>query len=150
MFKLFSTLLLCIFAFAQTDSDTPTWKEIRKVLDYKDGGAAAILYETRLTSKVVDAEATNDITTIKKDSTASVWMKYLLPKNISEERFTLVISRGPIPVKTATLKIALKSNNGTLSYRTWRSHKFTKTGSYSAKIYFEESLVKEIKFTVTE
>lgn len=146
-------LLLClafVLCAAQTDTSIPTWKEIRKILDYKESGNAAILYDTRLTSKIKNADPVDNITTVKKDSAATVWMKFLLPKDLEEKRFTLVISKGPLPVKTSELKLALKSNNGALIYRTWRTHTFTKTGTHTARIYFEETLVKELTFTVID
>ena len=148
MTKIFILCLFLATALSQNDQDIPTWLEIRKVLDYKESGAAAILYETRLSSKILNADATDDLTSLDKDSTAFVWMKFLLPKNLTEERFTLVIKKGPIPVMTSPLKLSLKSNNGALVYRTWRSHKFTKAGNYTIEIYFEELLVKEMTLKV--
>lgn len=135
---------------AQNDQEIPSWQEIRKVLDYKENGSAAILYDTRITSRVEKADPVDNLTEIKQDSSATVWMKFLLPKNIKEERYTLLIKKGPIPVLTKQLKLSLKSNNGALVYRTWRSHSFKKLGRYKVEIYFEENLIKSIDIEVVE
>jgi hypothetical protein len=150
MKKLIVLFIFCAVVSAQNSTEVPTWEEIQKVLNYKENGTAAILYETRITSNVKDAEPVDDITSVQVDSSASIWMKFLLPKNVSEDRFTLVIKKGPLPVKTAPLKVSLQSNNGTLVYRTWRSHTFDKEGTFTVEIYFEESLVQTMTLEVVK
>lgn len=147
-------ILLIIAGAVWAQDERPSWEEIRKVSNYLSSGPDAILYDTRVTTGIVREgenrnQPENTITEIAKDSVGYVWMNFLLPPNVEEKRYTLLIKKGPLPKLTSQIKLG-PVKNGQIVYRTWRKFTFTDVGEYVVEVYFKENLVTTLKVECKE
>ena len=145
--------LLAILLLVSTmilSQEKPTWNEIQKVVQYKESGKEAVLYQHQITTKLVDLNPIDSVSEIGKDSTAILWLKFLVPAEIEDKNYTVVIKKGPIPKKTKQLTLKTSSKTGALIYRTYISHKFLDEGSHVIEVYFRDDLVQTLNLNVVE
>lgn len=142
-----SLILICAIAFSQ---EKPTWQDIQKVVNYKENGDAAILYQHQITSKIDKMNPVDNLEEVSVDSTAFIWLKFLVPPKIEDKNFTVVVRKGPIPKKTQQLTLKTRSEDGALVYRTYVTYKFKDKGEHFIDIYFKETLVQNIKINALD
>jgi hypothetical protein len=129
--------------------ETPTPTEIVKVYNYMMyGKEGAILYDSRVTSKIVEGNPTDTLTTIKVGQEILVWLNFLLPANHVDENYTITIYRGPIADFANKPTIRRENNKGALFYRIVRKFRPDRPGTYSVKIFRADLMIREHKFTV--
>ena len=132
-----------------SSSINPTAEEILKVYNYlKNGQLGAILYDSRLTSKVVGTEPIDSVTEVKLGEEVSIWLNFILPRNYKDENYTIVVQRGPIGDAVFRPVLSMRNNSGTLHYKLNRRYKAKRPGKYSVKIYCRDVILKEYNFEV--
>jgi hypothetical protein len=110
-------------------------------------GDTPVLYDYQLTSAVESNQPTDELRIVEADSKAVFWMKFMVPAKAKSPNITVVIKKGPVPVKTK--EIVLKnSENGYYGYRTWVTKKYSKPGNYVVDVYHNDSVILSHKFSV--
>lgn len=147
--KLLLTLLVLLtLATAQdTKMAAPSADATKAFIEYFNTGSDAVLFDAKLTSKVVDSMPTDEVSEVAVGSVVSIWVKFMMPKNSTDNSYKAVFKKGDTTLKTKTFELS-GGEWGNMGYRSWSSKGLHSAGAYTVEIVKGDAVVKSFNVTV--
>ena len=142
-----AVVVLLVMSVALFSQGKPSMDETKKFIEYYASGKDAVLFDAKVTSKVEDRMPVDEITETKAGSVVSLWVKFMIPKNATDNKYKAVFKFGDTVLKTKQFDL-VGGDFGSMGYRSWSSKGLHNKGEHVIEITHGEEVVKSFKVMV--